>query len=73
MLPHAALRLKQGFGRLIRSSNDRGAVVLLDPRVITKSYGEDLLAGLPLAKQLIAPWPEIKFELKRFYGDGSRR
>jgi ATP-dependent DNA helicase DinG len=73
MLPHAALRLKQGFGRLIRSSNDRGAVVLLDPRVITKSYGEDLLAGLPPARQLVAPWPEIRNELKRFYGDASRR
>jgi ATP-dependent DNA helicase DinG len=73
MLPHAALRLKQGFGRLIRSSNDRGAVVLLDPRVITKSYGEDLLAGLPPARQLVAPWPEIRLELKRFYGDVSRR
>lgn len=73
MLPHAALRLKQGFGRLIRSSNDRGAVVLLDPRVITKSYGEDLLAGLPPARQLVAPWPEIKLELKRFYGGTSRR
>src|SRR5690606_25985583 len=36
MLPQAALRLKQGFGRLIRSSADRGVVVLLDRRVVTK-------------------------------------
>ena len=32
MLPHAALRLKQGFGRLIRTATDRGVVVLVDPR-----------------------------------------
>jgi ATP-dependent DNA helicase DinG len=32
MLPHAALRLKQGFGRLVRTRTDRGAVVILDPR-----------------------------------------
>ena len=37
MLPHAALRLKQGFGRLIRTSADRGVVVIADPRVVTKS------------------------------------
>src|SRR5213082_2394883 len=36
MLPHAALRLKQGFGRLIRSATDRGVVVIADPRIVTK-------------------------------------
>ena len=36
MLPHAALRLKQGFGRLVRSSADRGVVVIADPRVVTQ-------------------------------------
>ncbi|MEK0430937.1 MAG: hypothetical protein RL139_741, partial [Gemmatimonadota bacterium] len=43
MIPHAALRLKQGFGRLIRTAGDRGAVVLCDPRVVTKAYGRRLL------------------------------
>lgn len=46
-VPEAAIRLKQGFGRLIRSQQDRGIVVLLDPRVRTKRYGQILLDSLP--------------------------
>jgi ATP-dependent DNA helicase DinG len=46
-LPRAVLRLKQGFGRLIRSRDDRGAVTLLDPRIITKRYGRIFLDSLP--------------------------
>ena len=38
-LPEAVLKLKQGFGRLIRSKTDTGLVVILDPRVRTKPYG----------------------------------
>jgi DNA polymerase-3 subunit epsilon/ATP-dependent DNA helicase DinG len=49
-LPQAALRLRQGFGRLIRTKTDYGAVVLLDRRVVTKEYGEVLLASLPDAR-----------------------
>src|ERR1700674_363255 len=46
-LPEAVLKLKQGFGRLIRSSRDRGMVVILDPRVSTKPYGRLFLESLP--------------------------
>lgn len=46
-LPEAILRLKQGFGRLIRSRTDTGIVVILDRRIVTKSYGQDFLAALP--------------------------
>jgi ATP-dependent DNA helicase DinG len=46
-LPEAVLKLKQGFGRLIRHSNDRGWFVLLDPRVLTRPYGRVFLASLP--------------------------
>lgn len=49
-LPLATLKLKQGFGRLIRSKTDRGAVVLLDPRIATKSYGRTILKSLPPAR-----------------------
>ena len=45
MVPHAALRLKQGFGRLIRTSTDRGVVVVADPRIVTKRYGRGLARG----------------------------
>jgi ATP-dependent DNA helicase DinG len=46
-LPEAALALKQGVGRLIRSEEDRGAVVICDPRLTGRSYGRALLAALP--------------------------
>jgi ATP-dependent DNA helicase DinG len=46
-LPEAALALKQGVGRLIRSEDDYGAVVICDPRMLGKSYGRAFLAALP--------------------------
>lgn len=46
-LPLAALRLRQGYGRLIRAKTDRGAVVLLDRRVVLQDYGPTFLATLP--------------------------
>ena len=67
MLPHAALRLKQGFGRLIRTGADRGVVVLSDPRIVTKGYGRDLLDGLPPARRVAAPWVRARAEVEAFY------
>ncbi len=46
-VPEAIIKLKQGFGRLIRSKADRGVVAILDPRVLTKPYGRQFLASLP--------------------------
>ncbi|MDR3753987.1 MAG: ATP-dependent DNA helicase [Terracidiphilus sp.] len=46
-VPEAVLTLKQGFGRLIRSLEDRGVLVLLDPRVRTQRYGQTFLQSLP--------------------------
>ncbi|MFP4616279.1 MAG: ATP-dependent DNA helicase DinG [Thiohalorhabdus sp.] len=46
-LPDASLRLIQAVGRLIRSEDDWGTVTILDPRVVTKPYGRDLLDSLP--------------------------
>jgi DNA polymerase-3 subunit epsilon/ATP-dependent DNA helicase DinG len=46
-LPEAVLRLRQGFGRLIRTQSDRGAVIILDRRVLTKSYGRAFIDSLP--------------------------
>jgi ATP-dependent DNA helicase DinG len=54
-LPQAALRLKQGFGRLIRHSTDRGFVTILDPRIVTKTYGRYLLNSLPECPVEIEP------------------
>jgi predicted DnaQ family exonuclease/DinG family helicase len=46
-VPRAILRFKQGFGRLIRSAKDKGRVIVLDSRVLKKSYGEMFLNSLP--------------------------
>ena len=46
-LPEAILRLKQGFGRLIRTQTDTGIVVILDPRIRTANYGKQFLQSLP--------------------------
>jgi ATP-dependent DNA helicase DinG len=46
-VPSAVLTLKQGFGRLIRSLEDRGVLVLLDPRIRTQRYGQAFLQSLP--------------------------
>ena len=46
-VPNAVITLKQGFGRLIRSLEDRGVLMLLDPRVRTQRYGRIFLDSLP--------------------------
>lgn len=46
-LPEAIIRLKQGFGRLIRTATDRGLVAILDNRLYTKNYGHTILTALP--------------------------
>jgi ATP-dependent DNA helicase DinG len=52
-LPEAVLKLKQGFGRLIRTRSDRGTVVILDPRVRTKTYGRTFLESLPACRVVV--------------------
>lgn len=46
-LPHATMRLKQGFGRLMRHTSDRGIVLILDARLLKKNYGSSMLRALP--------------------------
>ena len=67
LVPHAALKLKQGFGRLIRSKTDVGAVVLLDRRVVTKRYGRMILEGLPPASKAIGNWVDVRRVLEEFF------
>ena len=46
-LPDAVVRMRQGFGRLMRRQDDRGVVLVLDPRIVTKTYGSVFLQSLP--------------------------
>jgi len=48
LLPEAVIRLRQGFGRLIRNRTDRGLAVLCDPRAVTSDYGQVFLRSLPV-------------------------
>ena len=52
-VPQAVIKLKQGFGRLIRTASDRGMVVILDPRVLTKGYGKLFLEALPPCRRFV--------------------
>ncbi len=70
-VPLAALRLKQGFGRLVRSREDRGAVLLLDSRIVTKRYGRALRAALPAAPMVRGSWVEVRRRVAEFYGKGA--
>jgi ATP-dependent DNA helicase DinG len=54
-LPEAILRFRQGFGRLIRTSSDTGVVVILDSRVLRRSYGRMFLRALPDCEVIIDP------------------
>jgi ATP-dependent DNA helicase DinG len=46
-LPEAVLKFRQGAGRLIRTTRDRGRLVILDPRIVRKPYGRLFLDALP--------------------------
>ena len=67
VLPLAALKLKQGFGRLVRSREDRGAILILDDRIVRKKYGAYLRKSLPPAPLRKGPWTDLTRFLKEFY------
>ncbi len=66
-LPGAILTFRQGFGRLIRSHEDRGLVAVLDPRVATRGYGAGFLESLP-----DCPRTEDIAAVARFFAEGRR-
>jgi len=66
-LPGTILRLRQGYGRLIRSHTDKGTVLLLDTRIHSRRYGHTILAALPPARRLKGPSSWIEGEMSRFY------
>lgn len=66
MVPDAVIRLKQGFGRLIRSRKDRGVVLICDPRVVTKHYGRAFRDSLPAAVQAFSSEDALLEALREF-------
>ncbi len=69
MVPDAAMRLKQGVGRLIRSRRDRGAVVILDDRIVTRRYGDAILEALPAMPLVQGPWAAVRERVRAFYAE----
>jgi ATP-dependent DNA helicase DinG len=65
-LPEAVMRLKQGFGRLMRRHSDRGVVLILDGRVISKSYGKFFLESLPQTAQSIKRGEYVLQDIESF-------
>jgi DNA polymerase-3 subunit epsilon/ATP-dependent DNA helicase DinG len=72
-LPQAVLRFRQGFGRLIRSKSDRGAVVVLDKRVRAKAYGSWFLASVPPATRFQGPMSQVVAEVRRWLARPSEQ
>jgi ATP-dependent DNA helicase DinG len=67
-LPIAALRLKQGVGRLIRTRRDRGQILLLDSRINSRHYGRVLMRSLPDAKRRKVSLDEVTRAISDFQG-----
>ncbi|HDS73914.1 MAG TPA: hypothetical protein ENN56_00085, partial [Firmicutes bacterium] len=66
-VPEAAIRFRQGFGRLIRSRTDRGAVIILDNRVITERFGRAFLGSLPTGHRTYESATELADALQQWF------
>lgn len=68
-VPEAVIKFRQGIGRLIRRSDDKGVVVVLDRRIYEKRYGSLFLASMPECKKLYEPLSEITNRINSFIFD----
>ncbi|MBA3238644.1 MAG: DEAD/DEAH box helicase family protein [Parachlamydiaceae bacterium] len=66
-LPAAIVKFKQGFGRLIRHVKDRGCIVCLDTRLLTKKYGQLFIDSLPPCGQSFIPGDQLELQMRNFY------
>ena len=67
MVRDAVLRLRQGFGRLIRRISDKGALIILDNRLHTKNYGVTFLGALPVVPRTFADPDDLLDQLDHFF------
>jgi DNA polymerase-3 subunit epsilon/ATP-dependent DNA helicase DinG len=67
-VPHAILRLRQGFGRLIRTKTDRGVVVIMDRRVVSRRYGRAFLDSLPPMSTRPCRIDTMRDEMRGWFG-----
>lgn len=71
-VPLAVIKFRQGFGRLIRSRSDRGSVVVLDGRILTRGYGKTFLESLPQMPRCVGPKERVLDALEAFHQNQSR-
>lgn len=69
IVPRAVIRFRQGFGRLIRSKQDRGCVLICDRRVASERYGKIFLDSLPTRNVHLAPAEDVFATMERFFDD----
>ena len=66
-LPEAAIRFRQGFGRLIRTKSDRGVVIVTDPRIVTKNYGATFRKSIPASVHTVTDLSELLARVSDFF------
>jgi len=71
MVRDAVLRLRQGIGRLIRRSDDRGVVVLLDARLHERRYGVTFLSALPVQPRLCRDARDLAAQAAAFFANAA--
>jgi ATP-dependent DNA helicase DinG len=72
-LPDAVVRLRQGFGRLMRRHSDRGVVLILDSRIVSKRYGSVFLDSLPGSERVIAGGSDVLRSIEAFFDRGEKK
>lgn len=68
-LPEAVVRFRQGFGRLIRTRQDKGVVVVYDKRLVTQRYGSTFIQSLPGVRPLVASEHDVLSHIQTFLGE----
>jgi len=71
-VPQAVIKFRQGFGRLIRRRSDRGVVLVLDKRIVTKQYGKIFLDSLPPLRLVKGPKQGVMLALRKFFEAGEK-
>ena len=72
-LPDAVVRLRQGFGRLMRRQDDRGAVLILDSRVVRRAYGARFLESLPPCRMASGSSGEVLAALREMFAGTAKK
>ena len=67
LLPDAAIKFRQGFGRLIRSKRDRGVVIVADPRIVTKNYGSVFRKSIPASVHTVSDIDSLAEKTAAFF------